>query len=134
MQASKSLFEGLTAKLTRYLGPHDTHDPQLRESRDGSNPSNGKGKAANNSHYADRRLLGMLSLDGKVKVQPGGYVPCIVFAVTAQLPVVLDVAYNLSCMPLRHHYAVHTAASHQEHIRSAGKPTYPCNGMSGRSW
>ena len=74
MQASKSLFEGLAAKLTVYLGPHDTHDPQqaLRGSFDGSNPSDGKGKAANGSHDADRRLLGMLSLDGKVIVQPGG--------------------------------------------------------------
>ena len=73
-QASKNLFEGLTAKLTSHLAPQDTH-LQKHVPGDHMLPSkapDGKTKGVDGALAVAALALGKLVLPGKVTVQPGG--------------------------------------------------------------
>ena len=68
LQASKNLFEGLTAKLTEHLGFHAT----LGHCNPPSKQVDGKAKASD-GHLAGACLaLNGLDITGKVVMQPGG--------------------------------------------------------------
>ena len=68
MQASKVLFEGLTAKLSGHLASHDS----LAQGSPRSKHPDGKTRASD-GHLAEICLaLDRLDIKGRLVVQPGG--------------------------------------------------------------
>ena len=78
LQASKSIFEGLSAKLSEHLGRNNTRPPQstLEESAEAREPATHRHSLESVSGQHET-LLDRLSLQGKVSVQPGGCAPPI---------------------------------------------------------
>ena len=78
LQASKSVFEGLSAKLSEHVGQHDTRPPQSarEESAETREPAAHRHslESVSGRHTT---LLDRLSLQGRLTVQPGGCAPLV---------------------------------------------------------
>ena len=76
LQASKNMFEGLSAKLSEHLHHHDTRPPAsaLEESTEARELA-ANGHILKSVSRQHETLLHRLSLKGKVSVQPGGCAP-----------------------------------------------------------
>lgn len=76
LQASKNMFEGLSAKLSEHLHHHDTRPPHsaFEERAEAREPA-ANGHSLESVSGQHKTLLHRLSLQGKVSVQPGGCAP-----------------------------------------------------------